>query len=227
MGILKQSENISGATLSKSKISDYARDYRNEYLFIRGIDTCFKFFRDNRGKADEGIFQNNRVEIIKKKINKLDQAERLGYLSGISNMEIDERDVFYSSSLLEELDNFADYYVDYDDWEFDQERFDRFVDREFQVTKILLHVMSYFIVNLKWYLISIKLFGMIVMMMELIVMILRVYYVVEKIRSLIVIVMMMMELIVMILRVYYVVVKIRSLIMINYNLKSYNLIIRL
>ena len=38
MGILKQSENISGATLSKNKIPDYARDYRNEYLFIRGID---------------------------------------------------------------------------------------------------------------------------------------------------------------------------------------------
>ena len=34
-------------------------------------------------------------------------------------MEIDEQDVFYSSSLLEELNDFTDYYVD-DDWEFDQ-----------------------------------------------------------------------------------------------------------
>ena len=35
---LCQANKISNPTLSKSKIPDYARDYRNEYLFIRGID---------------------------------------------------------------------------------------------------------------------------------------------------------------------------------------------
>ena len=38
MGILNQVDHNCNATLSKSKIPDYARDYRNEYLFIRGID---------------------------------------------------------------------------------------------------------------------------------------------------------------------------------------------
>ena len=38
MGILAQSDHNCNATLSKSKIPDYARDYRNKYLFIRGID---------------------------------------------------------------------------------------------------------------------------------------------------------------------------------------------
>ena len=38
MGILEQSDRDSNAILSKSKIPDYARGYRNEYLFIRGID---------------------------------------------------------------------------------------------------------------------------------------------------------------------------------------------
>ena len=38
MGILPQSDRDSNSILSKSKIPDYARDYRNEYLFIRGID---------------------------------------------------------------------------------------------------------------------------------------------------------------------------------------------
>ena len=36
--ILPQSDHNCNATLSKSKIPDYARDYRNEYLFIRGFD---------------------------------------------------------------------------------------------------------------------------------------------------------------------------------------------
>ena len=38
MGILPQSDHNCNATLSKSKIPDYARDYRNEYLFIKGIN---------------------------------------------------------------------------------------------------------------------------------------------------------------------------------------------
>ena len=143
MGILEQSDHNCNATLSKSIIPYYARDYRNEYLFIKGIDTCFRFFWDNKGKADKGIFHNNRVEIIKKKINKLDQAQRLGYLNDISNMEIDEKDLFYSFSLLEELNDFTDYYVD-DNWEFNQERFDRFVDYEFPGYKNLVACIELF-----------------------------------------------------------------------------------
>ena len=143
LGILAQTSNYQKFIKKTNKIPDYAREYRNEYLFIRGIDTCFKFFWDNTCKADKGIFQNNRVEIIKKKINKLDQAQRLGYLNDISNMEIDEQDVFYSSSLLEELNDFTDYYVD-DDWEFDQERFDRFVDRDFPGYKNLVECIELF-----------------------------------------------------------------------------------
>ena len=42
MDVLSTTSNISENTLkqgkSKSKIPHYARDYRNEYLFIRGID---------------------------------------------------------------------------------------------------------------------------------------------------------------------------------------------
>ena len=55
MGILPQSNNNCNANLNKSKIPDYAKDYKNEYLFIRGIDTCFKFFLDNLDKADKEV----------------------------------------------------------------------------------------------------------------------------------------------------------------------------
>ena len=41
MGVPEVSDKNSNATLTQNKIPDYARDYRNEYLFIRGIDkTC-------------------------------------------------------------------------------------------------------------------------------------------------------------------------------------------
>ena len=140
MGILTQSENNSNATLSKSKIPDYAKDYKNEYLFIKGIDTCFKFFLDNLDKADKGVFKNNRVDIIKKHINKLEKAQRLGYLKDTTNIEIDEVN---SSLLLEGLADFGDYYVD-NEWEFDPVGFDMFVDREFPGYKNLLNCIVLF-----------------------------------------------------------------------------------
>ena len=102
MGILPQSfyENMnSGSTLSKSKIPDYARDYRNEYLFIRGIDKQFKYFVDNINDAYHGLFLNHRVEIIKKHIERFELAQRLGWINDVSNFEIDSNDVYYISNI--------------------------------------------------------------------------------------------------------------------------------
>ena len=38
MGILDQTSNFQNSLQNTNKIPDYARDYRNEYLFIGGID---------------------------------------------------------------------------------------------------------------------------------------------------------------------------------------------
>ena len=78
--------------MSRKVIPDYAKDYKNEYLFIRGIDKQFKHFLDNIEKADQGVFQNNRVEIIEKNINRLEKAIKMGYFKDNSNLEIDGRD---------------------------------------------------------------------------------------------------------------------------------------
>ena len=78
--------------MTRKVIPDYAKDYKNEYLFIRGIDKQFKYFLDNIEKADQGVFQNNRVEIIEKNINRLEKAIKMGYFKDNSNLEIDGRD---------------------------------------------------------------------------------------------------------------------------------------
>ena len=78
--------------MSRKVIPDYAKDYKNEYLFIRGIDKQFKYFLDNIEKADQGVFQNNRVEIIEKNVNRLEKAIKMGYFKDNSNLEIDGRD---------------------------------------------------------------------------------------------------------------------------------------
>ena len=142
MGILPQSDHNCNV-LTQNKIPDYARDYRNEYLFIRGIDKCFEYFLDNINKADKGVFENHRVDKIKKYINILEKAQRLNYLNDTTNIKIYDINLPFSNILLEKLGDFGDYYVD-DEWEFDQEGFDRFVDREFPGYKNLVKCIELF-----------------------------------------------------------------------------------
>lgn len=99
---------------------DYAKDYKNEFLFVRGIDKCFEYYLNNLNKATSGVFQN-RIERINKYLDRL----RLP-----NTLEIDERDVGISLSLIEGLAEFTDYYVN-DRWEFDQEAFVNNVDGDF------------------------------------------------------------------------------------------------
>ena len=93
MGILEQSDNISRSTLRKSKIPDYARNYRNEQLFIRGIDKYFEYFLDNIDKAAKGVFLNHRVDTIKRCIRKYEHAIELGYLNDIRDKYIKKEDI--------------------------------------------------------------------------------------------------------------------------------------
>ena len=144
MGILELTSNYQKCIKETNKIPDHASEYKKEYLFIRGIDKYFEYFLDNinYGKASQGVFQNNRVNIIKGKINILDKIITKGKLKDISNSEIDGQDL-YSNLLLERLGDFSDYYVD-EDWEFDQEIFDIFVDRDFPGYKNLVECIELF-----------------------------------------------------------------------------------
>ena len=47
-------------------IPDYAKDFKNEYLFILGINNEFNYFLDNMNEATRGLFENFRVDKIKK-----------------------------------------------------------------------------------------------------------------------------------------------------------------
>ena len=73
MVILGQQNCISGT----NKIPEYARDFKNEYLFIRGINKEFKYFVDNINEATRGLFENHRVDKIKKFIKKFLLAQKL------------------------------------------------------------------------------------------------------------------------------------------------------
>ena len=90
-------------------------------------------------KATTGVFQNNRLEKIKLWLRRVDKF----HSPNTQLNKIDERDVNCSVSLLERLADFTDYYVT-DDWEFVEEEFKKYVDKEFPGWTNLVETITLF-----------------------------------------------------------------------------------
>ena len=120
MGILQPPEGKNSNATAINKIPDYAKDFKNEFLFIRGIDKCFEYFLDNINKADKGVFENHRVDKIYKLIDRFEKAQRLNYLNDISDKNIKRKYFFYSDILLDELNDLKESY----EFDFDEENLD-------------------------------------------------------------------------------------------------------
>ena len=143
MGILCQSDHNCNATLSKSKIPDYARDYRNEYIFIRGINkSCENFVKrlDVEGK----IFNSPQANKLMLYFNKFLKAQQLEYINYISELYFKENDVRFIESLELQLDDYTDLYCNPDSYEFDQEKYDNNVENDYPGFKKFFECFSRF-----------------------------------------------------------------------------------
>ena len=98
MGILETTSNYQKCIKKTNLIPDYARDYKNEYLFIRGIDkTCAKFVKILDEKENElNSYQANKLMFY---FHKFLKAQEIEYLNDISELEIKEKDVNFIRSL--------------------------------------------------------------------------------------------------------------------------------
>ena len=87
-------------------IPDYAKDFKNEYLFILGINNEFKYFLDNMNEATRGLFKNFRVDKVKKFIKLFLAYQNLGQFKDVSNFEIKSSDI---KNLIKIKKNFNDF----------------------------------------------------------------------------------------------------------------------
>ena len=71
----------------------YARDFKNEYLFILRINNELKYFLDNLNDVNTGLFDNHRVDKIKKSIERFFIQQNLSNFKDVSNFEIKSSDV--------------------------------------------------------------------------------------------------------------------------------------
>ena len=118
MGILEHFSNSQNCIKSTNKIPEYVRDFKKEYLFIRGINKEIKYFVDNINDATTGLFENDRVDRIKYFIKRFLKGQERGKLQDISNFIIRKYDFlnieeFYLNMIFEEDDNpsYRDFYV--------------------------------------------------------------------------------------------------------------------
>ena len=140
MGILTQYDHNCNPTLSKSKIPDYARDYRNEYLFIRGINkTCGDFVKKI---DDKEIFKSSKADKLMLYINRFLKAQQLGYLIDTSEIYFKENDVGFIESLELQLDDYRDLYCDEYSYQFDEEKYNNNIENDYPGFKKFFECVS-------------------------------------------------------------------------------------
>ena len=112
MGSLAHFSNYQNCIKSTNKIPEYARDYKKEYLFFRGINKEFKYFVDNIDDATKGLFESHKADRIKYFIKRFLRGQERGKLKDISNFEISYNDVDNLNKIKKNFNNF-DHYISF------------------------------------------------------------------------------------------------------------------
>ena len=76
-----------------NKIPEYAREYKREYQFIRGINKEFKYFINKLDNLNNGLFESNISNRIKYFMKRFLRAQEKGKLKDISEFILPRYDV--------------------------------------------------------------------------------------------------------------------------------------
>ena len=95
MGIVEHFSNYQNCIKSTNKIPTYARDFKKEYLFIRGINKEFQYFVDNMDDATKGLFESHKVNRIKYFIKRFLKGQKSGRLRDISDLMLPKYEFVY------------------------------------------------------------------------------------------------------------------------------------
>ena len=120
MGILEPSSNFQNCIKKTNKIPEYARDYKNEYLFIIGLNKEFHKFEDKYENHEYKIYESKYCKDLKNLIKRFLRRQEYGYLKDISSFIFKNADIFYIkdtySMLKYDLEMFTDDELSTDDF---------------------------------------------------------------------------------------------------------------
>ena len=147
MGSLAHCSVIEKTTQHTKKIPEYAKDFKNEWLYIRGINKkCGEFMQILGDNTDsfEKVFWSSRAKELIKHFKDVLKAQKVGKLQNISDFYFKYSDINNIECLEEQLDNYRDFYVDRDSYEFDEESYDLNIDIDFPGFRELFKLISLF-----------------------------------------------------------------------------------
>ena len=87
-----QTVGVSGFT-SKNKIPEYAKEYKREYQFIRGINKEFKYLINKLDNLNNGLFESNISNRIKYNMKRFLRGQEKGKLKDISDLVLQRDDL--------------------------------------------------------------------------------------------------------------------------------------
>ena len=105
---------ISGNFINQNKIPEYAREYKREYQFIRGINKEFKYLNDFENNCNN--FKSHKVDRIMKFIKRFLIAQEKGRLKDISKLELNYDDVDNIIDLIKNLPEYFCFIQNHYDW---------------------------------------------------------------------------------------------------------------
>ena len=118
MGILAQFSTTSQTELNgkmtenaNNKIPEYAREYKREYQFIRGINKEFKYFINKLDNLNNGLFESYIADRIKYFMKRFLRGQERGKLKDISNLMLQRDDL---NNLIFIKEQFGYYKLRYD-----------------------------------------------------------------------------------------------------------------
>ena len=142
MGILAKTSNYQKCIKKTNKIPDYARDFKNEYLFIRGINKECEKFVEILGR--EEIFKRHQAVRLMRYFNKFLKAQHIDYLNDTIEIKFKYEDVKSIESLELQLDDYRSFYFDEDRCEIDEEKYNNNVENDFPGLKKFFECFSRF-----------------------------------------------------------------------------------
>ena len=120
MGILEHFSTTSQTELigkmtenANNKIPEYAREYKREYQFIRGINKEFKYFINKLDNLNNGLFESSIADRIKYFMKRFLRGQEKGKLKDISEFEIYEDEIVFNLIKIKNKFINIDQYLDF------------------------------------------------------------------------------------------------------------------
>ena len=119
MGSLVHSGFISGSNQKHSKIPEYAKDFKKEWLYIRGVNKEFMYLINKLDLLNHGLFESKIANRIKNIMKDFLRAQEKGKLKNISNFILPSDITFNLNSINKKFELYKlryDAFCDVDDF---------------------------------------------------------------------------------------------------------------